>query len=104
MLPHRAASAAFFTFAGLVVVGLADTGAGRDWFTAGYALTAVGGQMTLFAVFPTAFLLPEFQTLIFASNSCLFDGSCVVFQIFSSLHASLGLSRHALFWGYALFR
>jgi hypothetical protein len=50
-------------------------------FALGYALTAVGGQMTLFAVFPTAFEIPEFQTLVFATNSCFFDGSCVVFQV-----------------------
>jgi len=50
-------------------------------FMLGYAITAIGGQMTLFAVFPTAFELAEFQTLVFATNSCFFDGSCVVFQV-----------------------
>jgi len=68
------AAAALFTFSGLVVLGLADTMQGRDWFVVGYSFLSVGGQMTLFSVFPTAFLVPEFQTLVFATNSCLFDG------------------------------
>jgi len=50
-------------------------------FMLGYATTAIGGQMTLFAVFPTAFELAEYQTLVFATNSCFFDGSCIVFQV-----------------------
>jgi len=105
--PHTplrpSATAAVFTFLGLTILGLADTAHGRDWFVVGYALTAIGGQMTLFSVFPTAFLLPEYQTLVFATNSCLFDGSCIVFQIFSSLHDLVGLSRQTLFWSYACF-
>jgi hypothetical protein len=60
-------------------------------FALGYALTAVGGQMTLFAVFPTAFEIPEFQTLVFATNSCFFDGSCVVFQVQSWATLTMGV-------------
>ena len=50
-----------------------------------------------------AFLLPHCQTLVLALVSCLFDGSCVVFQVLSSLHERTGASRAALFIGYAGF-
>ena len=89
---------------GLVLLAFADArSAGtRDWFLLGYSLLAVGGQMTLFTVFPTAFELPEYQTLVFATNSCLFDASSVVFQVMSTLHGGLGYSRSSLFLGYAM--
>mmetsp|Transcript_32750 Transcript_32750/g.73923 ORF Transcript_32750/g.73923 Transcript_32750/m.73923 type:complete len:506 (+) Transcript_32750:164-1681(+) len=97
------AGAMIFNFAGLCLVGISDS-ASLDLFQLGYGLIAVGGQMTLFAVFPTAFEVAKYQTLVFAANSCLFDGSCIVFQVLSSLHEfHPALTRRSLFFGYALF-
>lgn len=90
---------------GLVAVGISDARTSEgiyDWFALGYSFLAIGGQMTLFVVFPTAFELPEYQTLVFASNSCLFDGSSVVFQIMSSIHDAFGYTRRDLFLAFAV--
>jgi LAT3 family solute carrier family 43 protein 3 len=96
------ATAMVFNVCGLVLVGMSDS-IEFNYFILGYALIAVGGQMTLFSVFPTAFEVPEYQTLVFATNSCFFDGSCIVFQVLLSLHNWFGYSRQSLFFGYALF-
>ena len=96
------ALAAACTGGGLAMLGASDSRA-LDLFLPGYALVTVGGQATLFSALPAAFLLPGRQTLVLALVSCLFDGSCVVFQVLSSLRHATGATRRALFVGYALF-
>ena len=49
------AAAMLFTIVGLLMVGASNDAPGEDYFVSGYAVLAVGGQLTLFAVFPTAF-------------------------------------------------
>ena len=96
------ALAAACTGGGLAMLGASDSRA-LDLFLPGYALVTVGGQATLFSALPAAFLLPGRQTLVLALVSCLFDGSCVVFQVLSSLRHATGATRRELAVGYALF-
>ena len=86
--------------AGLTLFAYCDSKT-MDMFVAAYALIATGGQMTLFSAFPAAFLQMQWQTLVMTMISCIFDGSCVVFQLFSTFHNLWGWSRKAMFLGYA---
>jgi hypothetical protein len=86
---------------GLVLMAYSDS-ATFNHFIVAYALIAVGGQMTLFSAFPCAFLILEQQSAIFASISCIFDSSCIVFQIFYTLHQEYGYTRKDMFLVYAV--
>jgi hypothetical protein len=97
--------AATLEVGGLVLFGLADS-ASFDVFLPAFAMLAVGGQMTLFAAFPSAFVLVSYQTAILAAVSCLFDGSSVVLQVMELLSgagapAGSAFTRRGMMLGYA---
>ena len=99
--------AATLEVGGLVLFALADS-ASFDVFLPAFAMLAVGGQMTLFAAFPSAFVLVAYQTAILAAVSCLFDGSSVVLQVMELLSgcgapAGSVFTRRGMMLGYAGF-
>jgi len=85
---------------GLVLFGISDSQ--LDMFSLGYALMGVGGVLTQFAAFPVSFLIPAYQSLILAGINCCFDASCLVFQVFLSLHEWTGLPRRVMFLSYSV--
>lgn len=88
-------------FVGLLLMAFSDSVA-FDFFTAGYVCLAVGGQITMLSAFPSSFLVPEYQTMVLAAISSLFDASSIVFLGFYALHTGLDISRKALFLSYAV--
>jgi hypothetical protein len=83
--------AALLEIPGLILFGLADSKT-FDVFLPAFCCIAVGGQMTLFSAFPTAFAIEGRQAGVFASISCLFDASSIMFQLLylTSQHMAQG--------------
>ncbi|OQR82665.1 hypothetical protein ACHHYP_15682 [Achlya hypogyna] len=100
--PKRAIMvAAALEIPGLLLLGMADSKS-FDVFVPAYLLLAMGGCITMMASYPASFLILSHQTTILASISCLFDSSSAIFLVLYTIHATLGVSRQALFYGYGV--
>lgn len=96
--------------AGLLLLGISDTtinmaedgtSAFNNYFYLAYALLALGGSMTMLSAFPATFLLKDYQAGLLALNSCLFDGSSIVFSIFKVLQDQFGWQRKSMLLAYS---
>lgn len=108
--PTTTILATVFEVVGLSMIAASDTEGSLSWhgvtvpeaFVAGVLSISIGGSLYMFAAFHSTFMWPNYQPIVMAGISCLFDGSTVVFATMYYLHQTLDLSRQELFSGFTV--